>query len=193
MGKHIEIKWQGRAGQGVTTAAALLAQIMALDGKWVQAFPEFIPVKRRPSILAFNRISDTPIKSHAEVKEAGTMVLMDVRLFMHASFKRKIAPDAAYIINTSHEPDFIKEKLNLAETNKIYTLDADTIAAEEIGEPFPNIPLMTVLINMMELIPVESFKEKLDRVLSLEFDSKLAAANIKTVERALKEVKTYEP
>ena len=47
MGKYLEIKWQGRPGQGVVTAAAVLAEVFAREGKYVQAFPEFIAQKRR--------------------------------------------------------------------------------------------------------------------------------------------------
>ena len=189
MGKHLEIKWQGRPGQGVVTAATMLAEVLAQEGKYVQAFPEFIAQKRSPSILAFNRCSESPIKTHAEVDNADIIVLLDVRLLLNTDVKKNAGENAAYIINTSYNPDFIKEKLNLSEKNKVFTLDADTIANEELGRAIPNIPLMTIVLNTVNLIPMEHYQKGLKKALSLKFDPELAEANAATIERALNEVK----
>lgn len=193
--KYIEIKWQGSAGQGVVTAAAVLAEVLAGEGKYVQAFPEFIAQKQRPSIKAFNRLSDTPIKTHAGVDSADTLVLMDSRQLLYPDIKENVKGNAVFIVNTTHTPDFVKEKLNLPgdNENEIYTLDANTIAAEEIGQPIPNIPLMAVVLFSMKLISVDRFRERLKVLLSLKLTPELAAANINTIERALNEVKHYEP
>lgn len=189
MGKYMEIRWQGQAGQGVMTAAELLAEILAQEGKYVQAFPEFITQKQASSILAFNRLSDFPIKRHAGLIRADFVVLMDARLLLDAGVKKNTVENASYIVNTSYTPDYIKEKLNLSETNTIYTLDADAIANEEIGRPLPNIPLMTVVLDATHLIAMGNFRELLKKTLSQKYNPDLAAANIRTVERALSEVK----
>jgi 2-oxoacid:acceptor oxidoreductase gamma subunit (pyruvate/2-ketoisovalerate family) len=189
MGKYLEIKWQGRPGQGVVSAATVLAEVFAREGKYVQAFPEFIAQKRRPSILAFNRISESPIKTHAEVNNADFVVLLDVRLLLNTDVKKSAGENAAYIINTTYSPDFIKEKLNLLDNNKIYTLDADTIANEELGHAIPNIPLMTIVLNSVNLIHMENYRKRLKETLSLKLNPELVEGNIATIERALKEVK----
>jgi pyruvate ferredoxin oxidoreductase gamma subunit len=189
MGKYLEIKWQGMPGQGVVTAAAMLAEVLAQEGKYVQAFPEFIAQKQRPSILAFNRLSESPIKTHAEVNNADIVVLLDVRLLLNADVKKNAGENAAYIINTSYNPEFIKEKLNLSDKNKVFTLDADTISSEALGRAIPNIPLMTIVLNTVNLIPMENYRKGLKKALSLKFDSELAEANAATIERALNEVK----
>ena len=193
--KYVEIKWQGSAGQGVVTAAAVLAEVLAGEGKYVQAFPEFIAQKQRPSIKAYNRLSDTPIKTHAGVENADALVLMDSRQLLNPDIKENVNPDAIFIVNTTHSPDFVKERLNLPgdNENEIYTLDANTIAQEEIGQPIPNIPLMAVVLFSMKLIEVDKFREQLKALLSLKLTSELAAANINTIERAINEVKRYEP
>ncbi len=189
MGKYLEIKWQGRPGQGVVTAATILAEVLAQEGKYVQAFPEYIAQKERPSILAFNRLSESPIRTHAEVDNADIVVLLDVRLLLSTDVKKNARENAAYMINTSYNPDFIKEKLNLSDKNKVFTLDADTITNEELGRPIPNIPLMTIVLNTVNLIPMENYRKGLKKALSLKFDPELAEANAATIERALNEVK----
>ncbi len=192
MDKYLEIKWQGRAGQGVVTSASLLAELLARERKHVQAFPEFIPLKQRPSILAFNRISDSSIKHHAVVNRAGVMVLMDPRQLLMPNVKQSLRDDASFIINTSYAPDFIKEKLNLTEANAIYTLDADNIASEEAGLRHPGIPLMAVLVHILKLIPADAFKNHIKELLTQRLSPELTAANLKTIDRAVAEVKTHE-
>ncbi|MDQ1351820.1 MAG: pyruvate ferredoxin oxidoreductase gamma subunit [Acidobacteriota bacterium] len=189
MGKYLEIRWQGQAGQGVMTAAELLAEILAQEGKYVQAFPEFITQKQASSIQAFNRLSDFPIKRHAGLINADVVVLMDARLLLDVSVKKNTADNASYVVNTYFTPDYVREKLNLSEANPIYTLDADTIANEEIGRLLPNIPLMTVVLEATHLITMGNFRESLKKTLSQKYNPELAAANIRTVERALSEVK----
>lgn len=190
-----EIKWQGRAGQGVVTAAAVLAEILAKKGKYVQAFPEFIAQKQRPCILAFNRVSDAPIKTHAGVENADTVVLMDIRILLDANHtvKKYVRKNASYIVNTSYSPDFIKEKLNLSDENQVFTLDADAAAVDALGRAFPNIPLMTVVVSTMKLLPLEDYTEGLKEVLSLRWDPQVVDANVSLIQRALDEVKHYEP
>jgi pyruvate ferredoxin oxidoreductase gamma subunit len=185
--KYIEIQWQGRAGQGVVSAAMILAEILALEGKYVQAFPEFIAQVRRSLIFSFNRVSENPIKINSDVKEADIVVLMNSNMFVNPAIKEYTSETATYIINTTYSPDFIKEKLSL-NTNKIFTIDADRIAVEEIKSPFPNIPLMTVLINFMKIISLESFQEKLKDSLLGRLDPELVEANLRTINRAISEV-----
>jgi 2-oxoacid:acceptor oxidoreductase gamma subunit (pyruvate/2-ketoisovalerate family) len=193
--KYQEIKWQGRAGQGVVTSAAVLAEILAKEGKYVQAFPEFIGQKQRPSILSFNRISGSPIKTHAGVDSADTVVVMDIRLLSgsDATVKRYARENASYIVNTSYNPDFIKEKLNLSDENRVFTLDADPAAVEALGSAIPNIPLMSVVVSIMNLLPLENFTRLLKESLSLRFEPDTVDANISLIQRALDEVKHYEP
>ena len=61
MEKMIEIRWHGRGGQGVVTAAELLAKAALRDGKFIQAFPEHGPERSGAPICAFNRIDSKPI------------------------------------------------------------------------------------------------------------------------------------
>lgn len=189
MGKYLEIRWQGQAGQGVITAAEVLAEVLAQEGKNVQAFPEFNSQKQETSILAFNRLSDFPIKRHGGQAHSDVVVLMNARLLLNTQVKKNTAENASYIVNTTYTPEYVREKLNLTEQNTIYTLDADTIANEEIGRPIPNFPLMTVVLETTHLIAQKNFRARLKEVLSHKFDPDLVVANIRTLERTLNAMK----
>jgi pyruvate ferredoxin oxidoreductase gamma subunit len=190
MNAILEIKWHGRAGQGVGTAASVLAEVLAMEGKYVQAFPEFDVEKRPPSVKAYNRFSAGPVKRHSTVKQADIVAVMDAALILSGDVSANAKDDALYIVNTSYTPEFVKEKLSAAAEN-IYTIDADKIAREEIGHPIPNIPMMAIIIRIIDWLPLERFTQHLGQILTSQLgdDSDLVPANLKTVNRALKEVR----
>ena len=43
MSELVEIRWHARAGQGAVTAAKLVADTALLQGRYVQAMPEYGP------------------------------------------------------------------------------------------------------------------------------------------------------
>ncbi len=193
MSNYLEIKWHGRAGQGVVTASTVLAEVLAAEGKYVQALPGFDVEKRPPSVKAYNRLSETPVKLHSYVKNADIVAVMDPPSVLNSEIGSNANPDAVYIVNTSHTPEYVREKL-AAPAGNIFTVDAGKIALEEIGEAIPNIPMMTVIIKTIDWIPMEQFKRKLGQSLSSQLGDNpdLVAANLKTVDRAINEVKELE-
>ena len=56
----VEVRWHGRGGQGVVTVSRLLAYAALLDGKYVQAFPEFGPERRGARSLATREYRMSP-------------------------------------------------------------------------------------------------------------------------------------
>ncbi|MDA8144687.1 MAG: 2-oxoacid:acceptor oxidoreductase family protein, partial [Thermaerobacter sp.] len=64
----IEIRWHSRGGQGAKTASLLLAEAMAAGGRYVQGFPEYGAEREGAPMLAFDRISDRPIRIHSGIE-----------------------------------------------------------------------------------------------------------------------------
>ena len=193
MGKYLEIKWYGRGGQGVMTAATVLAEVLAMEGKYVQACPDFSNGKSCVSVQAFNRLADAPLKLHSVVDIPDIVVIMDIVLFIkeHNGIKPNAKENAIYIVNTSAAPEVVKGKLGILD-NTLYTMDADSIGCCETGsrETMPNIALMTVLIYCLAWISMETFKQRLRQSLSQWLPPDQVAANLKSVdsvEQGLKE------
>ncbi len=185
----IEIRWHGRAGQGVVTAAVTVADVLAgEEGKYVQAFPEFGAEKRGAPILAFNRISQKPIRTHSQVYEPDIVVVTDPSLLGLIDVTDGAKEDAIFLLNTTFDISLVRKKLNLG-ARKVYALDAYTIAREEIGRPIPNIPMVAALIKVTGLLETEKFKEKLKSSLSKKLRPEVVESNLRTVERAFKEVR----
>lgn len=189
MKETIEIRWHGRAGQGVVTAAVTLADVISPEKNlYVQAFPEFGAEKRGAPILAFNRISQKPIRSHSQVYYPDIVVVTDPSLLGLVDISSGAKGDAIFLMNTIFDISLIREKLELAD-RKIYGLDAYTIAADELGRAIPNVPMVAALVKITGLLKLDDFKERLKKSLGKKLRPEVVEMNMRTVDRALKEVK----
>lgn len=189
MKETIEIRWHGRAGQGVVTAAVTLADVLSTEkDMYVQAFPEFGAEKRGAPILAFNRISKRPIRSHSQVYYPDIIVVTDPSLMGMVDISSGAKEDAFYLMNTTFDVPLVRERLTLGD-KKIYALDAYTIARNELGKAIPNVPMVAALVKITELMDLDKFKERLKVSLSKKLRPEVVEMNIRTVDRALKEVK----
>ncbi|MHA2099741.1 MAG: 2-oxoacid:acceptor oxidoreductase family protein, partial [Candidatus Kariarchaeaceae archaeon] len=56
--KLIDIRFHGRAGQGVVTASRLLGEAAIQKGLWTHAFPNFGPERMGAPVSAFTRIAE---------------------------------------------------------------------------------------------------------------------------------------
>ena len=189
MKETIEIRWHGRAGQGVVTAAATLADVLSSEKDvHVQAFPEFGAEKRGAPILAFNRISKKPIRTHSQVYYPDIVVVTDPSLLGMVDISSGAKEDAIFLMNTIFDVSLIREKLSLGK-KKIYSLDAYTIASDELGRAIPNVPMVAALVKVTELMDLKKFKEKIKVALSKKLRSEVVEMNLRTIDRAVKEVK----
>lgn len=189
MKETIEIRWHGRAGQGVVTAAVTVADVLSTEeGKYVQAFPEFGAEKRGAPILAFNRISTKPIRSHSQVYYPDMVIVTDPSLLGLVNIADGAKEDAIFIMNTTIEVPHIREKLSLGD-RKIYTLDAYTIASDELGRAIPNVPMVSALMKVTGFMDLQKFKENLKISLEKKLRPEVVEMNLRTVDRAFKEVK----
>ncbi len=184
----IEIRWHGRAGQGVVTAAVTLADVVSTEEDlFVQAFPEFGAEKRGAPILAFNRISKKPIRSHSQVYYPDIVVVTDPTLLGLVDIASGAKEDALFLMNTTFDINLIREKLSLEE-KKIYALDAYTIAEDELGRAIPNVPMVSALVKVTGLMDLEKFTKNLRVSLGKKLRPEVVEKNMKTIDRAFKEV-----
>lgn len=189
MKKTTEIRWHGRAGQGVVTAAATLADVLSSEeNMFVQAFPEFGPEKRGAPVMAFNRISDKPIRLHSQVYEPDIVVVADPSLMSMIDVCSGAKPGAVFLLNTTFDVAAIRDNLTLGQ-RKIYTLDAYEIAERELGRAIPNVPLAAALIKVTGLMEFEKFKKKLRISLGKKLNPEVVEKNMNTINRAWEEVK----
>jgi pyruvate ferredoxin oxidoreductase gamma subunit len=185
----IEIRWHGRAGQGVVTAAVTLADVLSTEkGKYVQAFPEFGAEKRGAPILAFNRISQKPVRSHSQVYSPDIVVVTDPSLLGLVNIGDGAKEDALFLMNTTFDLALVRKNLKLG-SRKIFGLDAYTIARNELGKAIPNVPMVAALVKITDLMDLDRFKENIKASLSKKLRKEVVEMNLRTIDRAFKEVK----
>lgn len=190
MKETIEIRWHGRAGQGVVTAAVTMADVLSSEeNMYVQAFPEFGAEKRGAPILAFNRISKKPIRSHSQVYYPDIVVVTDPSLLGLVDISSGAKDDTFFLMNTIYDISLIRERISSLGENKIYALDAYTIAKDELGRAIPNVPMVAALAKITGLMDLKKFKEKIRISLGKKLRPEVVEMNMQTIDRAFKEVK----
>src|SRR5579859_6334590 len=75
-----QVRFHGRGGQGVVTAAELLAEAAFGEARHAQAFPSFGSERMEAPVMSFCRISDKPIRTHETVTEPDAILVQDPRL-----------------------------------------------------------------------------------------------------------------
>jgi len=179
-----EIRWHGRGGQGVVTASVLLAQAALLEGKHVQAFPEFGPERMGAPIRAFTRISDQPIYIHSAIYRPDAVVVIDPTLLGQVPVLDGLKSDGFLLINSEEDAQRLKEELD-AHKFKVYTVNATRIALDEIGRAFFNTPMLGSLVRVLGTPSLDS----LVSVTKERFPEGIREKNIRAIKRAYEEVK----
>jgi len=185
----LEIRWHGRAGQGVKTASYLLAEAAMDLGKYIQAFPEYGPERMGAPMAAYTRISDEKILIHSGVENPDIIVVIDPTLVGTIDILKGVDLEKGIIIiNSAMDPSAFREKLPNFK-GKLATVDATGIALDSIGRPIPNVPMLGALIKVTDLLPLKSVEEKLRHKFSEKFNEKIVEGNLKALERGYQEVR----
>ncbi|MEA4884062.1 MAG: 2-oxoacid:acceptor oxidoreductase family protein [Clostridia bacterium] len=189
MGKLLEIRWHGRAGQGAKTAALVLAEAVISAGKYAQAFPEYGPERMGAPMQAFNRISDEPVTLHCHVQNPSIVVVLDSTLIATVDVKAGVPENGIYLVNTPLSPAEMCAKLNLGGSPaKVYTLDATQISMAAIGKNIPNTPMMGALIAATGLLSLEALIQDTEHKLAKKLRPDVVAKNLDAIRRAYREV-----
>jgi pyruvate ferredoxin oxidoreductase gamma subunit len=125
----IKITWQGLGGEGIKTAALVLARAINETPYFSQSFPEYGPERSGAITRAYTRISDREILSHYPIIHA------DILISTFNNFKTNTLAIIA--------GDKLEKK------DQIFYLPAKNIAAKFNSTHF-NLPLVGALIAILE-------------------------------------------
>ena len=190
MSKEItEIRWHGRGGQGVKTAALMAAQVALEEGKFAQGFPEYGPERMGAPVTGYTRISDKVITIHCGVSNPDIVAVLDNSLVGQIDVTAGLDDSGVLILNTPEPPAEARKKLGL-KGGSVYTVDATQISIDEIGRPIPNTPMMGALIKVTELLGMETLKKDIEKKFMKKFGEKVVQGNFNAIERAYREVKS---
>lgn len=181
----LEIRFHGRGGQGVVTAANLIAIAADIEGFWSSAFPFYGAERRGAEIEAYCRIDAQPIKITSPIEFPDYVVILDPTLLKISNPLRGLKINKGYvIINSPSNPG-----LNYTTFYVNATQIAKELGLVKSGWPLVNVIVLGSLIKALDYISLDSLEKAIDE----EFEGKIAELNKKGVRIAYESTKVVSP
>jgi len=149
-----EIRLHGRGGQGVVTAAELLAVAAFEDGKYAQAFPSFGSERMGAPVQSFVRIADHKVRARNQIDKPDYLIIQDSTLIGAIDVLSGLKEDGMVIVDSEKKP----EELGLKTKAKVLTIPATEIALKTLGKAIQNTTLMGAFAGATGLISIDAMK-----------------------------------
>ncbi|MBI5286189.1 MAG: 2-oxoacid:acceptor oxidoreductase family protein [Deltaproteobacteria bacterium] len=196
MQNYVEIRWHGRAQQGVVTAAKVLGEAALRMGRYVQAFPDFGPERMGAPVRAFNRISSSPINVHSQNMKPKIVLVVDTTLQGTVdSLGRKVdvregtPEDAVFIINTPATPQDMRRHFDFQPKAKVFTVDASRIAMDCIDRHTPNTPMLGALAKVTGVVELDALIDNFKENYAKKYSPQVIEGNLLAIRRGYEEVR----
>jgi 2-oxoacid:acceptor oxidoreductase gamma subunit (pyruvate/2-ketoisovalerate family) len=98
-----QVRFHGRRGQGVVTAAELLASAAFREGRYGQALLSFGSERMGAPVMSFCRIDDKPIRTHEPVTEPDALIIQDPTLLHQADLLQGLGRDGYMLVNSARD------------------------------------------------------------------------------------------
>jgi len=175
-----QIRIHGRGGQGVVSAAEIIALAASYEGAFVQAFPSFGVERTGAPIQAFCRIDkEKEILTREQVYLPTILIIQDSSLLDDENVFKGSTSDTLVIINaaTDRWPE-LKRRFR-----RLYFTPATEIALEIFGKNIVNTIILGAFAKESGLVSLDSLK----KAISEKFKDKGAAIiekNISAITKA---------
>jgi pyruvate ferredoxin oxidoreductase gamma subunit len=153
-----QVRFHGRGGQGVVTAAEMLSVAAFLDGRYSQAFPSFGSERTGAPVVSYCRISEREIRTRAPIDAPDALIVQDATLVHQVDLFAGIREDGFILVNTSQSFDDLGLG-DLAERfhpDHLLTVPATEIALRHLGRPLPNAVLLGGFAVMTGVVTIDS-------------------------------------
>lgn len=154
-----EIRIHGRGGQGVVTAAELLAVAAFDEGRYAQAFPSFGSERTGAPVASFCRIADRAIRTREPVAAPDALIVVDPTL-LHQVDLFGGAPAGTYVlINTARSLGELGLRGMAGgrfRAERVRTVPATDLARRHLGRPLPNAALLGGFAALTGVVSIES-------------------------------------
>ncbi|MDD4901691.1 MAG: 2-oxoacid:acceptor oxidoreductase family protein [Patescibacteria group bacterium] len=182
-----QIRLHGRGGQGVVTAAELIAIAAYADGRQAQAFPSFGVERTGAPIQAFARIDDKFIRNREQVYHPDILIILDPTLIGLVDMTSDCGKGIKIIVNTTQPAGELKltygpKKLPVPVAD-IFAVDASKIAMEILGRNLANTTILGVLAKAIDLVSINGLREAIKEKFE-EKGEEIVNKNINAIEKA---------
>jgi 2-oxoacid:acceptor oxidoreductase gamma subunit (pyruvate/2-ketoisovalerate family) len=172
----IEIRFHGRGGQGTVVASKILADALAKEGNYVQAYPEFGVERRGAPVFSFIRIDSQPIYDKSRIYAPDHVIVVDPTLVEAIDVTEGLKEGGVIIINSEKDPASFK----LPARFKVATINATGIAVKHklgtLAAPIVNTAIVGAVIKMLNLTRLASLLEAIREGVPIRPEDNMAAA-----------------
>jgi pyruvate ferredoxin oxidoreductase gamma subunit len=176
------IRFHGRGGQGVVTAAEMLSQAAFIEGKFAQAVPTFGSERTGAPVVAYCRITDRAMRGREPVARPDALIIQDATLrFLPDVFAGM--PAGGFLLVNSARPLAelgIGDRLAGLARARVASVNATQIAREHLGRPLPNTALLGAFAALADVLALESITAAIRR----RFEGDLGEANVRAAAAA---------
>jgi 2-oxoacid:acceptor oxidoreductase gamma subunit (pyruvate/2-ketoisovalerate family) len=172
----LEIRFHGRGGQGTVVASKILADAIAKEGNYVQAYPEFGVERRGAPVYSFIRIDSGPIYDKSRIYAPDHVVVVDPTLVEVIDITEGLKDNGVIIINTDKKPaDF-----PYAPRFRVATVNAIGIAVRHklgsLAAPIVNTAMVGAIVKILNLTRLDSLTEAVAEGVPVKVEANIAAA-----------------
>jgi len=186
-----EVRWLGRGGQGVVTAARLLAEAAHEHEHFpgVMAAPSFGAERRGAPVTASTRISERPVLLRSQVYRADLLVVFDHTLLALMDPAEQLKSGASVVINAP-AADFLDS--SEVDLRSLVFVDASRIAMEAgmVSAAFPLVgaAMLGALVHALPSVKLSSIQQ----CFRTRFPGKRGEQNVAMAKRGYEEATTKE-
>jgi pyruvate ferredoxin oxidoreductase gamma subunit len=153
-----QVRFHGRGGQGVVTAAELLAAAAFREGRHAQAFPSFGSERMGAPVMSFCRIDDKPIRTHEPVTEPDALIIQDPTLLHQADLFAGLSRQGYMLINSAHGFGELglDEFVTGFHRDRLLVVPASQLALTHLRRPLPGAPLLGGFAALTRAVSLDS-------------------------------------
>jgi 2-oxoacid:acceptor oxidoreductase gamma subunit (pyruvate/2-ketoisovalerate family) len=172
----VEIRFHGRGGQGTVVASKVLADALAKEGNYVQAYPEFGVERRGAPVFAFIRIDNKPIYDKSRIYAPDHVVIVDATLIAAIDVTEGLKEGGWIIVNSDRKPG----ELKFPQEYKVATINATEIAVKHklgtMAAPIVNTAIVGAVVKILNLTKIESLIAAIREGIPINPEDNVAAA-----------------
>ena len=172
----LQVRFHGRGGQGVVTAAEMLSIAAFEQGRHALAFPSFGSERTGAPVVAFCRIDDQEIRLREPILEPDALIIQDPTLLHQVDVFQGLKPDGYVLINSTRSFDDlgVGDITQRFRHERLTHVPATEIAMKHLGRPVANAVLLGGFAALSGLITLDAVADSIRD----KFSGKVAEGNV---------------
>ncbi|WP_062464186.1 2-oxoacid:acceptor oxidoreductase family protein [Demequina soli] len=155
-----QVRVHGRGGQGVVTAAEMLARAGFLAGHEAQAIPSFGSERTGAPVVSCCRFADTPLRTREPVLHPDVVLVQDPTLLASDHPFAGLAPGGLVIVNTTADAPAVRAQAGAEDVHAtVLTVPAMQITLERLGRPRPAAAMLAAYAAASSDITLDAVKQ----------------------------------